>query len=578
MKSSSSASESIIVCLLALATLPSLTHVAQAQDIGQLTKDQWLEDLDFVAKTMIDNHPDISYRITRGEFEVTVGRAKRKIRNSRSGSESLVAIRQVVASIRDGHTALGMGDIEEYGKLYPVRLYEFADGVFITGIASEHAEHVGARVLKIGRLSAEDAFGRAGTLAFADNDFARKNQAPMIVARCLVAHGLGIVESVDELPLVVEAKNGERAEISLSAVTPTGASNLAVGMDIGPEGVPFASARTGMGEKLPLYLKDKEANRNYWYEHDKAHKAIYMQFNLIIDHEDESFEDFYGRMFEYIDDHAGSIDKFILDLRFNTGGNGLMVIPFINELIKRDNIHRLGHLYTIIGRRSFSAAVLLVAEMMIHTKTLLVGEPAGAAQNMFSDMVNGGTLPNSGATLYLSSEHINIAWPACRNYMIPPHYPTPLHSFEFFSGRDPAVEAIRSNKVRAVGMVLEEDGAEAALKYFKEIEHDWGVHTDELGITPFTFPISRKYNGEYGVDYLGHRLMDEGKTEEARKVFELNVNLFPSSFNAWNSHAECLMNIGNKPEAIESYRKSLELNPDNENAADMIRRLENEIR
>jgi cytochrome c-type biogenesis protein CcmH/NrfG len=34
------------------------------------------------------------------------------------------------------------------------------------------------------------------------------------------------------------------------------------------------------------------------------------------------------------------------------------------------------------------------------------------------------------------------------------------------------------------------------------------------------------------------------------------------------------MNMGEIPNAIKSYAKSLELNPDNQNAADAIRRLE----
>jgi tetratricopeptide (TPR) repeat protein len=466
-----------------------------------------------------------------------------------------------------------MGDFEGFNRLFPIRLYEFADGIYIAGIAEQYAEYVGARVTKIGRVPAEEAFKMAGELAFADNDYSRKNQAPAIIARGLLARGLGIVESADELPMVVETTNGGEAEFVLPAVAAGGAANLATGMDVGPEGVPYASASDAKSHKPPLYLKHQRSNRNYWFEHDKKHKAIYMQYNLVFDQADESFVDFYQRMFTYIDDHAGSIDKFILDLRFNTGGAGLTTLPFMNEIIKRDNINRLGHFYTIIGRRTFSAAVLLVAEMMLHTNMLIVGEPAGAAENMLSDMVLGGTLPNSGAQLFLSSVRISIAWPAGSNYTIPPHYPAPLYSSDFFSGRDPAVDAILAGKVKAVTMVLGQDGPKAALEYFNEIVCDWDVHTDEPRVTAFTFPISAAYNGEGGLNTRGYVLMGEGKLEEARGLFELNVALFPNSFNAWDSYGECLMNMGEIPGAIRCYEKSLELNPDNQNAADTIRRL-----
>ena len=115
---------------------------------------------------------------------------------------------------------------------------------------------------------------------------------------------------------------------------------------------------------------------------------------------------------------------------------------------------------------------------------------------MFSDIVNCGTLPNCGATLFISSEYFNIAWPANKAYMIPPHYPAPFSSLDFFSGKDPALNAIFAHKAKAVEMVLHEDGKEAALNFFNEINYDWGAHTNELGITPFTYPISAKYNNE----------------------------------------------------------------------------------
>lgn len=563
--------------LLLLAVLLLLCGAASAQEDLPLTAQQWLDDLEFVTATLVEKHPNLYYRIGEDRFTRIVSQAKQKIRDGRSSEESLAAIRQVVASIRDGHTALGAGPLQGYNRIFPVRLYEFEDGVFVTAIAREHADYVGARVLTIGRLPAEDALKTAGTLAFADNDFSRMNQAPMILVRCAWAYGLGIVETADEMRLVVETGDGERRELILSAVELTGASNLNRGLDIGPDGIPYVSAMTGTDRELPLYLKHQESNRNYWYEHDEARKTVYMQFNLIQDHEDETFDEFYRRMFAYIDDHPGTVDRFILDVRFNSGGNGLTMIPFINEIIKRDRINSLGRFYTIMGRRSFSAAVLMIAEMMIHTKVLLVGEPAGAAQNMFSDMVNGGTLPNSGATLFLSSEYLNIAWPAGRNFMIPPHYPAPLSSTDFFSGVDPAVEAILSNKARAVGMVLDESGPAAALAYFREIDHDWGVHTDEPGITAFTFPISAKYNGEDRVNSLGYGLMEQDRMDEARAMFELNANLFPDSANAWDSFAECLMKIGDNPGALRYYRKSLELDPHNENAAEAIKKLESRI-
>ncbi len=562
------------VCSLLFMLYSCLFSVSLAQNDSQLTKQQWLEDLDYVTKILIDKHPNLYYRMSEDDFKLVVAHAEQKIERSTTDEECLTAIRRVVASLQDGHTALGATNLPGYRNIFPVRMYEFTDGIFITGIAEKYAEYVGAKVIKIGQLPAEEALGRASGLAFADNEFSRKNQAPVIAVTCKLAYGLGITDGSDKLPLVVETAQGSRDEILLPVVTPRGFNNMLSGMDIGPAGIDFASALTATGKQLPLYMKHLDGNHNYWFEHDKEHRALYMQFNLIVDQRDESFAEFSKRMFDYIDDHAESIDKLILDLRFNNGGNGLVVLPFMNEIIKRDKINRLGHLYTLIGRRSFSAAVLLVAEMMLHTQTLLVGEPAGAAQNMFSDMTNPGTLPNCGASLFVSSEYFNLAWPGGKNYLIPPHYPAPFSSADFFSGRDSALEAIFSDRAKAVAMVLRDEGPKAALDFFHNINRDWGVHTDELGITPFTYPISAKYNGEFGVNALGLKFMQQNDMQEARAAFELNVKLCPHSSNAWASYGEYFMKIRDDPKAQKCFKKALELNPSNQTAAAMLKRLQ----
>ena len=550
-------------------------NVLFAQNDLHLTKHQWLEDLNFVKKMLIENHPDIYYRISKEQFDQMVTRAEEKIRNSRTDEECLTAIRRVVASISDGHTMLAANNLPGYRNIFPVRLYEFSDGIFITGIAQKYAEYVGSKVLKIGKFSAEEAFRIAGSLAFADNEFSRKNQAPMIVINGKFAFGLGITESNEKITLVVETEKGSNEKIVLHSVTPPGANNMLRSMDIGPSGIPFVSAFSGTGKEVPLYLKYFDVNHNYWFTHDKEHKALYFQFNRVVN-QGESIEGFLSRMFKYIDDNIEAVDKFILDLRFNDGGNGLVVLRFLNEIIKRDKINRYGHLFTIMGRQSFSAAVLLIAEMMHHTQVLLVGEPAGAAQNMFSDIVNRGTLPNCGAAIFVSSEYFNIAWPANENYIVPPHYPAPLSSEDFFSGIDPALKAIYADRVKPVEQVLREEGVRSALNYVNEIIYDWGVHTNEMKINPFTFPVSAKYkNYENDINDLGDRFMDQNKIDDARAAFELNTKLFPNSFNTWYNYAEYFMKNGDKSSAVKYFRKSLELNPGNDNAAKMIFQLEN---
>ena len=73
---------------------------------------------------------------------------------------------------------------------------------------------------------------------------------------------------------------------------------------------------------------------------------------------------------------------------------------------------------------------------------------------------------------------------------------------------------------------------------------------------------------------LGYTLLREKKYPEAIAVFNLNVELYPQSANVYDSLAEAYMLSGNKELAIKNYKKSLELDPANKNAAEMIKSLE----
>jgi CubicO group peptidase (beta-lactamase class C family) len=72
---------------------------------------------------------------------------------------------------------------------------------------------------------------------------------------------------------------------------------------------------------------------------------------------------------------------------------------------------------------------------------------------------------------------------------------------------------------------------------------------------------------------IGYQLMGNGKTEEAAKVFKLNTEAFPESFNVYDSYAEALMTLGENDLAIANYKKSIEMNPGNQNGIEMLKKL-----
>src|SRR5882762_1276968 len=82
---------------------------------------------------------------------------------------------------------------------------------------------------------------------------------------------------------------------------------------------------------------------------------------------------------------------------------------------------------------------------------------------------------------------------------------------------------------------------------------------------------------EFVLNMIGYRVfMQAGKTDDAIKVFEKNVQEYPESSNVYDSLAEAYAAAGKKDLAIQNYEKSLQLNAKNENAKEQLKKLKGE--
>jgi tetratricopeptide (TPR) repeat protein len=69
---------------------------------------------------------------------------------------------------------------------------------------------------------------------------------------------------------------------------------------------------------------------------------------------------------------------------------------------------------------------------------------------------------------------------------------------------------------------------------------------------------------ENDVNTLGYQLLNGGKIDDAIEIFKKNTELYPKSWNTWDSLAESYMNKGEKKLAIENYSKALGMAPENQ--------------
>jgi tetratricopeptide (TPR) repeat protein len=78
------------------------------------------------------------------------------------------------------------------------------------------------------------------------------------------------------------------------------------------------------------------------------------------------------------------------------------------------------------------------------------------------------------------------------------------------------------------------------------------------------------------IDIGKYRLINASNLPATLEIFKLNVELYPHSANVYDSLGEMYLKSGDTENAILNYKKSLERNPDNNNACEMLKNLETE--
>jgi tetratricopeptide (TPR) repeat protein len=152
---------------------------------------------------------------------------------------------------------------------------------------------------------------------------------------------------------------------------------------------------------------------------------------------------------------------------------------------------------------------------------------------------------------------------------VAPEIAADLTSADYARNRDPALETILALSPEEVGRPLvgrlqaayQAGGLEAAVEAYLAYKAD---------------PSHRYVSTEGAMNGAGYFLLGEGLVEEAIRIFQLNVEAYPDSWNVHDSLGEAYMEAGQTGLAIHSYEKALEINPDNDNAISMLEKLRSE--
>lgn len=348
---------------------------------GEVKPEKWQKDLRELERQLIERHVDPFHTVSREEFEAAVDDLEARIPDL-TQPEILVGFAQLVARIGDGHTSFYPGNQKKkWFHFYPIILWSFSDGMYVIATSPEHVDLFGKRLLAIDETPIDEAFRRIATTIGADNEIEYVYTVPGELRRPEMLHVLGIAASADRAEYYFEGGLSR----TLRPMTLKDYRNLdwrtANGLY---EAEAPPSSRLEFLFATPLVLEHLQQRKYYWFTWLADERTLFLQYNVCWDQEDRPpFAEVVDTMFRAMDERP--VERLVIDLRQNSGGEPKIAEPLIEELARRPEFSEDGRLFVLVGRRTFSAALTNAAQLRSRVGARIVGEAPRGKPNSPSE-------------------------------------------------------------------------------------------------------------------------------------------------------------------------------------------------
>lgn len=350
----------------------------------EMTREQWAQDLDFLATELPKRHKNLFHNISESGFKTQIETLKAKL-PSMDQEEILVGLMRIIAAVGDSHTVLGYRP----QKALPLMLYDFKDGIAVLNTTSEYKDILYGKIAALGNKPIEDVVATLSTVIPHENEAQVKNKIPNFLTDTLILHGMKLIPSQEKASLTVRTPSGRTVTLDMKPLS----------FSSKPEWLVDTSDESN----APLYLKNRRSF--YWYEFLPDSKTLFFKYNACQNMKGQPFSDFVKLLFDAAD--AEMAQRIVIDLRHNGGGNSGIFAPFLEELKKRPRFLKKGGIFVLIGRRTFSSAILNALDLKKQSPAIFIGEPTGGKPNHYGE-VRSFRLPQSGLPVTYSVKYFRV--------------------------------------------------------------------------------------------------------------------------------------------------------------------------
>lgn len=398
------------------------------------TRDEaWTRDIEYLEKRINELHYSPNHAISKANFSNEMQGIKASVA-SLSDEEIIIRLMKVLGSLGNGHNLI-IPTSPRNGALkkVPVQFYRFNDGVFIIDAEDGLKQWIGYKVKLIENTPIEEALHKTNAVNARDNNMQTLWLGPYYLGLPDVLKELGIIENTNQVTITLSDIKGKSQKVKMNPI----AWNF----------TGFPKLPKLKDNPQPLFLSQTDVP--YWYKILPELNAIYVQFNIVTEKEEQSLKDFNLELRNQITQN--STQHLILDLRHNHGGNGSILPPMLKTIINFEVMNPDGTVFVLMGRETFSAAQNLLTDITKYTNPILVGEPSGSKPNHIGE-AGWFKLPYSGLMGLISTQFHQTSKAEDHRNWIAPHIPVGLSSTDYFTGNDKAMntimEVIKTSKIK----------------------------------------------------------------------------------------------------------------------------------
>lgn len=321
-----------------------------------LTRAEWQEDLEYLARELPRRHKNAFHAISQEQFARAVADLSAQL-PALEEHQIEVRLTELVAMIGDGHTVF---DFPKTFRYYPLMLYWFGDDLRVIKTTEPYRQALGARLLEIDGMSVNEANERVQRLIPQGESRAFTRYRTYFLVYAEVLHALGIIRDMERVRYTFVDDAGRRFTLVFS---PTA-------QEIEPDWLsPYRDA--------PLYLQNPD--EPFWFTFLPDSQTVYAHFKSY-----DSFEKNAKILLSFL--KSRNPQRLVLDLRRNGGGDFTKARKYlIPDLKQQPSLMEPGHLFVIIGRGTFSAAMVNALDLRRELRAMLVGEPTGGRPNSYSE-------------------------------------------------------------------------------------------------------------------------------------------------------------------------------------------------